>query len=299
MQRYDRILNMKSDGMEYKSLTHESLREIYQCFNEAFSDYFVKIQLPLEKFQRMMVRNGVDLRFSIGLYDGDTLVGFILNGTGIWNNFPTVYDSGTGIIREYRGKKYSKKMFTFLKRTLLENNFSQYILEVIQTNIPAYTLYSSEGFKIERELLCFKGIGKDVIHKPGLPLQFRKMSSLNWNVLQPFWDSTPSWQNSIHAVERISSQLEKIGVFIDNTCIGYGIFDPQSGEIIHIAVKKDMRRKGIGSALLHEISVESKGDCLRIVNVDKRDQETVAFFKGKKFINDVSQYEMTLNLKQS
>lgn len=290
---------MKGDHMEYRSLEKESYEKIYQCFSEAFSDYIVKIQLSFEKFQKTMVRNGVDLEFSIGSYDGGNLVGFILNGIGTWENTPTVYDSGTGMMKEYRGKKHSKKMFEALKQKLLENNFSQYLLEVIQTNTPAYTLYSNEGFEVSRELSCF-WIEKENLNPQidaGLDLHFKK-TSLDWSVLKTFWNFPPSWQNSIQAIERVSDDFEKMGVYLDNTLIGYGIFDPQSGEIVHIAVKKELRRKGVGSMLLHTISTQTKGSNLRILNIDKKDQETMDFFRRNEFINDVDQYEMTLNLKE-
>ncbi len=287
--------------MEYRSLEDESNEKIYQCFSEAFSDYIVKVQLSFEKFQRIMVRNGVDLKFSIGAYDGDNLFGFILNGIGTWNNTPTVYDSGTGIIKEYRGKKHSKKMFEALKQKLVENNFSQYLLEVIQTNKPAYSLYSNQGFKVKRELSCF-GIGKENFEcqvDSEVDLYFGRISSLDWKVVTTFWNAPPSWQNSIPAIERVSDLFEKIGVYLDSNLIGYGIFDPQSGEIVHIAVKKDMRRKGVGSMLLHKISTETEGSShMRILNIDKKDQETIDFFKRNKFINDVDQYEMILNLNK-
>jgi len=57
--------------MEYRSLENESLEKIHHCFNEAFSDYIVKVQLPFEKFHKITMRNGVDLKYSIGLYDGN------------------------------------------------------------------------------------------------------------------------------------------------------------------------------------------------------------------------------------
>jgi len=284
--------------MEYRSLENESLEIIHQCFNEAFSDYLVPMHLSFEQFQRTLIRNGVHQKFSLGLYDRNNLVGFILNGVGTWNNCSTVYDSGTGILKEYRGKKHSKKMFAVLKRNLLHHGFSQYLLEVIQTNTPALTLYCNQGFKIERELLCFT-IEKETLPKANLNfnVHFKKMSVLPWDVVTTFWNAPPSWQNSIHAVKRCVNQFERIGAYKDNTFVGYAIFDPQSGEIVHIAVRKNVRRKGIGSALLNRISAETEGAHLRIINVDKRDDETVNFLKGNGFINDVNQYEMVLHLK--
>lgn len=286
--------------MEYRSLENESLKTIHQCFNEAFSDYLVPMHLSFEQFQRTLIRNGVHQKFSLGLYHKNNLVGFILNGVGAWNNCSTVYDSGTGILKEYRGKKHSKKMFAVLKQNLLQHGFSQYLLEVIQTNTPALTLYCNQGFKIERELLCFT-IEKETLPKvtSDFTLHFRKMPALPWDVVTAFWNAPPSWQNSIHAVQRCANQFERIGVYKDkdSTCVGYGIFDPQSGEIVQTAVRKDVRKKGIGSALLNRISAETEGTHLRIINVDKRDDETIKFLKGNGFINFVNQYEMILYLK--
>lgn len=281
--------------MECKSLETESLEEIHRCFNEAFSDYIVKIHLPFEKFQKMMMRNGVDLKCSIGLYDKKQLVGFILNGVGTWNNSCTVYDSGTGIIKAYRGKKYSKMMFNVLKETLVEYGILYYLLEVIQGNTPAYTLYRNQGFEIVRELACFTG-DRDKVRKMGCDYQCEEMSSLDWGLLTTFWNFPPSWQNSSHAVDRIFSDFIKIGAFLHGDCAGYSVFHRQSGEIVHLAVRKDVREKGIGSMLLHKISVETDSHQLRVINVDKRNQETINFLEKNGFINDVDQYEMILDL---
>jgi ribosomal protein S18 acetylase RimI-like enzyme len=286
--------------MEYRTLESEPLETIYECFIEAFSDYIVTMQLPIEKFCKTMKRNNVDLEYSIGLYDRSDLVGFILNGVGLWNNSPTVYDSGTGICKKYRGKKYSRRMIELLKQKL-KSDFSQYLLEVIQTNTPAYTLYSTLGFKVIRELLCFSGEKENLNTeiRANYDLHFRKLSFLDWSMLETFWNSRPSWQNSIQAVERISDQLEKIGAYIGSNCVGYGIFDPQSGEIVQIAVRKNQRGRGVGAMLLQKISRETKGSkTLRIVNIDKNDRDTINFFKKNGFVNDITQYEMILSLNR-
>ncbi|MGD2248171.1 MAG: GNAT family N-acetyltransferase [Candidatus Methanofastidiosia archaeon] len=280
--------------MEYKLLKSESIKTIYNCFLEAFSDYTVDMQLPFEKFQRMITRNNVNLKYSIGLYHKDTLTGFILNGVGTWNGVPTVYDSGTGIIKEFRGKNYSTVMLQKVKQ-YIQKDFQQYLLEVIQTNTPAFTLYNNQGFNIQRELACFYADKAKINTKSNPDIAVNPLA-LEWDILQSFWNFRPSWQNSIPAVERMSEYFEALGAFIHKTCVGYVLFDPVSGEIIHIAVKKNMRRKNIGSHLLSVISDKTKSKTLRIVNVDKNDHDTMHFFKDNNFVNDVNQYEMILPL---
>lgn len=280
--------------MEYKSLESESLETIYTCFMEAFSDYTVDMKLSFDKFLGMITRNNVNLNYSIGLYYKDALIGFILNGVGIWDSVLTVYDSGTGIIKEFRGKNYSTKMFQNVTE-YIQKDFQQYLLEVIQTNTPALTLYKNQGFKIQRELACFY-VDKTKINTKSNPDVTVNPLSLEWDALKLFWNFRPSWQNSIPAVERMSQYFKALGAFIHKICVGYVLFDPVSGEIIHIAVKKNMRRKSIGSHLLSVISDKTKSKTLRIVNVDKNDQGTMHFFKDNNFINDVNQYEMILSL---
>lgn len=285
--------------MEFRTLEEESTQGIYKCYIEVFSDYIVSLQPSFEKFQEMTIRNGVDLGVSIGLYDDDDLVGFTLNGVGTWRNELTAYDFGTGIVEKYRGKEYSKKMFRALKQILLEYQFKQYLLEVIQTNIPAYTLYCKQEFRISRELACFRGIKENLrAVNTNVDLHFEKMSSIDWDVVKTFWNSEPSWQNSIQAMERGSGYFEKIGVFLKDDFVGYALYEPQSAEIVHIAVKKNMRRKGIGSALLHRVSAQIRGNFLRIINTDRKDQETMDFFRKNRFMNHINQYEMILDLKE-
>jgi N-acetylglutamate synthase-like GNAT family acetyltransferase len=120
---------------------------------------------------------------------------------------------------------------------------------------------------------------------------------MDWDVATTFWNASPSWQNSIQAIDRVSSHFEKIAAYAGDTLAGYGVFGRESGELVHIAVRKGCRRKGIGTALLNEISARTQSQGLRIVNIDCNDKETTDFFRKRGFENDVNQYEMVLQLK--
>lgn len=299
--------------MEYRSLENESPARIHECFRESFSDYIIKIELPFEKFRRHIQRYGVDFRYSIGLYDGSDLVGFILNGIGPWKGLPTVYDAGTGIIKEYRGKKYSKIMFKTLVDEILEERFAQYLLEVIQSNSPALNLYKNQGFVIQRELSCFK-ISRDSLHshtklqerwssdrkndESGQNIEIRRITSPQWPVLKKFWSFQPSWQNSIRSVER-TGDFMIIGAYRDKRILGYAVFDPHHGNIIQISVDYESRSKGIGTSLVKKIAQETVG-CpnLRVLNVEKKERDTMEFYTSLGFENDVDQYEMLLDLRK-
>lgn len=82
----------------YRTLENTAIETLHQAFLKAFSDYQVKMNLPLWKFQQMLVRRGYSADISMGAFDKDDMVGFILNGLRQWNNKLTVYDTGTGVI---------------------------------------------------------------------------------------------------------------------------------------------------------------------------------------------------------
>jgi len=282
--------------MEYAFLEHETPATIYRCFIEAFSDYLVEMQPSYQRFQRMILRNGVDLRFSVGAYD-DELVGFILNGNGMWKNTPALYDSGTALIKEYRGKAHAPTMFDLVQEKMQQNAISTYLLEVIQENTSAFSLYQKRGFFITRELTCLS-VDKAHISSPDCSedIVIRNKSSPDWNAFTSFWNSYPSWQNSIQAMERMFSHLHILGAYTETECIGYIIFQQTSGEIFQCAIKKAWRKKGIGSLLLHESANNIHNTVIKILNVDKNDESTLQFLNNCGFTRDIDQYEMLLKL---
>ena len=80
------------------SLENISIQELHTVFCEAFGDYSVPIDMPLERFQGNMKRNGYDHAVSVGAYADGRLVGFIMSGHRTWEGCNTAYDMGTGVI---------------------------------------------------------------------------------------------------------------------------------------------------------------------------------------------------------
>lgn len=56
-----------------------------------------------------------------------------------------------GIIKEYRGKGYSKCLLTYLLKLIYSNGFNKIIIKVKDSNYIALNLYKSIGFKVEKE----------------------------------------------------------------------------------------------------------------------------------------------------
>lgn len=52
--------------MEYRSLTDTTTKCMYEAFLQAFSDYKVSMNMPLEIFERKLKRNGFKPEVSVG-----------------------------------------------------------------------------------------------------------------------------------------------------------------------------------------------------------------------------------------
>ena len=63
--------------MELRTLENASLPQITAAFNEAFSDYFIKLQVSTEGMAAKIKGEGILQRYSVGAFDGDQLVGLI------------------------------------------------------------------------------------------------------------------------------------------------------------------------------------------------------------------------------
>ena len=282
-----------------KSLSGVSVERIYDAFVNAFSDYVEPFNLSFEQLKYMIERRGFNLDLSFGAFNKNELVGFTLNGIGDWNGILTAYDTGTGIIKEFRKKGIATKLFNESLPVLRENNIAQYLLEVIRTNTSAYELYRKAGFEVTREFDYFVSTkDKIVINKNMLNEEFKikEIKYPDWELFKTFWDYIPSWQNSIDSINRKLEYFIILGIFEKDNVAGYGIVEKETGDIPQLCIAKKFRRKGLATTLFYHLLQYSEKDEIKIINTPK------TFYPFKKFATSINlkaglgQYEMLLKL---
>jgi len=239
------------------------------AFNEAFIDY--EVQITSEEFRVMLSRRGFDPSLSFGLFEDDRLVAFTLNGIGTFNGEKTAYDTGTGTIKDYRGRGYASRIFTESIPFLKQAGITQYLLEVLQHNTKAVSVYKKLGFVVSREFNYFKQPCSSVSIYSG------QLSS-DYCILEAgleqssdfarFWNFSPSWQNGFEAITRRKDDFKFLGAYEGTTLVGYCIFEPGSGDVTQIAVDKRHRRKGIASALLSEALMCNRHNFVKVINTE-------------------------------
>lgn len=281
----------------YKTLENTSIEILYIAFVSAFSDYQIKIDLPFWKFQQLLQRRSYVPELSIGAFRNESLVGFVLNGFRNCNGTPTAYDTGTGVIGEYRKQGITSNMMIPIRKLLTEKEVKHYLLEVLQSNTPAIELYQKQGFEIVRNLVCFQ-LDKNK-YKPLTNLEVEHVEKINlddWNQLTSFWDFLPSWQNSIDSINAVTDTFLYSIVRIGDAIVGYGVIDKKTGDIPQIAVHKHYRRRGIARSILTNLIENTASNKISFINVDDQSTSTKDFLLHSEFEYVVSQYEMMLKL---
>ena len=283
--------------MKITSLEELSFDQIYKAFAEAFKDY--EMQLDENGLKKMLGRRGFVPELSFGAFTDDRMISFTFNGIGKFNGKHTAYDTGTGTIEEFRGQGLATKIFKHSIPLLKEAGIKQYLLEVLQHNDAAVSVYKKLGFKVSREFNYFVEEISNIkvpAKLQGLDLQLKSIDLSYKNDLLACCDFSPSWQNSFAAIERTPDSFKILGTFDDNTIIGYVIFEPSSGDISQLAVHPSHRRKGIGSKFLSEAIQLIEISSIKLINSDLSCKSITAFLKSFSIQPTGKQYEMIKGL---
>ncbi|WP_160687701.1 GNAT family N-acetyltransferase [Clostridium sp. C2-6-12] len=282
---------------DYNTFENISIEEIHKTFLDAFSDYQVKIDLPLLKLQQMLLRRGYVAKGSVGAFNNNELIGFILNGIRQWKGKMTAYDTGTGVIKNFRNKGITSNMFQNSKEILKKIGVEQYLLEVIQSNNAAVNLYKKEGFEILRDFQCYSLDKNEYTSIKTYEIQrINKITEDCFEKIKKFWDFEPSWQNSIDSINAVSDKFVYCMVNIENVIVGYGIIEKSTGDIPQIAVDKKYRGKGIGRSIFTELLNSTEAQSIKVLNVESKCSSMENFLLNLGFEQNVKQYEMVLKL---
>lgn len=277
--------------MEIRSLVNIDFDTLYHGFESAFADYAIRFEK--DEVRSMLKRRGYNPRLSFAAFEGGEIVAFILNGTGIYGGVASAYDTGTGTVKEYRGRGLAAGIFTHSIPFLKEAGIRQYVLEVLQDNSPAVALYRRMGFRATRSLDCFRGaIGQIDTRGGNAACTVAEIGAGDISGARRYCDFAPSWQNSSDSIARAQSDMVCLGAFAGDAMVGYCAIDPHTGDVAQIAVERSHRRRGIASRLLSEALARMKTDAVKILNVDAAAADMHAFLASRDIPPASRQYEM-------
>jgi len=283
--------------IQIKSLKDISFEQLYETFEQAFAEY--EVQLTANQFRNMLQRRGYNSELSFGAFDNDRLVSFTCNGIGQFIGIKTAYDTGTGTLKEYRGQGLAGQIFQYSLPYLRNAGVVQYLLEVLKHNETAVSVYKKQGFEVVREFSYFTADINDIQMSKRDENQDISITTSNLDSIKTlfsWFEFEPSWQNSFESISRQSESFVIKITHIDNSPVGFCVFEPFSGDISLIAVHPQYRRKGIATMLLENILADFKISGLKLINTDNQYPPISQWANSIGLIKRGEQFEMVLYL---
>lgn len=267
---------------------------VTEAFNDAFSDYFIEVDMSPEEMAFKITAEDIDLSISPAVLENGKIMGLILHGNRELGGMRTAYNAGTGVRPEARRRGMVKRMFEFVLPLLRERKFHQTLLEVIDINQPAIQAYLGIGFRETRYLESFVGRPHTVETPASITIcKLRNMDELSG--VEAWWDYEPTWQHQWETAMHTWDRQTALGVFEGEQLVGYGLFSHFSGRVLQFAIHPLHRRKGLGKVLFSAMQEYSSAN-LRLVNVEQITAGPSDFLYRLGFKKMLGQWEMHLPL---
>lgn len=272
--------------MLLKSLENTPITDIVDAFNQSFADYELPLQFTTETMEQKIRFEDIDLKYSVGAFENDKLVGFIffgLDGTTAWNG-------GTGVIPAYRGQKLTLRMLEYSYPILKAQRINHVLLEVLENNIGARSIYERAGFSITRKLHGYKGqISINKTHN----YQIEVLTDPDFGMLSKLCNFKFAWQQMDKRIQNRADIITTICIRDNNEIVAYMHFDAKASRVHQFGTAETHRRKGLASALFQYLAQNCTAPIL-VVNIeDASDANT--FIQSTGLAHLISQYEMAMS----
>lgn len=273
--------------MIIKSLKDIDFETVIDCFLKSFKNYFVEMPTDIDYYRQRWRLAKVDYSLSYGMFDNEKLIGFIINAIDVRGGTKIAFNTGTGVLPGYRGKRVVKSIYSYALPDLKNHGITKCSLEVVTDNIKAIKSYESIGFQICRTYECYKGeINVATIEKV-------ELIKVDYNYFD--WCNLPSqhlysWDFQAEIIK--NGKYSYYQVVKDDFPESYFVINPQNGYLAQFEVLKE--NKGSWNRLFNGIKTISEK--IKINNIDKQLSKKIEFVNSIGLSRTVNQYEMEMEL---
>lgn len=273
--------------MTIKNLADTDITEIVECMTKSFENYFVKLPSEVDFWAKRYEVARVDYGLSYGVFDNEKLVAFIIHGIDFHNGKKTAFNTGTGVLEEYRGKKLVDHIYDFSIPKLKANGITKCLLEVIDENHRAIRVYERIGFQKGRFLRCFKG--HLTANTNDVSIREMKIEDLKASIEK--YQQYYSWDNMLTTVLSAKKSFKSY-IVLDRTGSesGYFIINPSTNSLVQIEAFDNEDWAVVLGGTQKVIS------SIRINNVDYNRSYCTSAFINAGLENHVNQFEMELQI---
>jgi len=273
--------------MIVKNLEDVSIPIILNAFLKAFEGYFVQFPTDQAYFEARWKLSKVRFDLSFGVFDDNELVGFVLHGIDFRAGRLEAFNTGTGVIPDYRGQGLVHKMYDHFLPILRAHGINHLSLEVITDNEKAIHIYKQIGFDITKFYKCYKGqLSADFYH----PIHLLKedIDDIDFNQL-PNQNDYP-WDH--HSNSLVLGGHDFYWVVKEDVKIGFFTVDISSGSIGQLDLIND--KEDNWSCLfsgIYQIVQQIKLNNIDDICIDK-----IKHIENIGLNNIINQYEMSMTI---
>lgn len=265
--------------------------QLCDAMNSAFSDYTVPLSLTVDKFLYFQKQRLFSSEHSFVSVCGSEIAGFWYSTPPIASYGSRGYAVSVGTDPGHRRKGIVRTLFDAVVEKQKNDGGKGLQLEVISTNDKALKAYETLGFGQQRTVRVCK------LPKPAASKKNLRIETLSVNELpddeSAYFDTFPTPQNSRESLVALQGKMHLIGVSDGGKLLGWGAAN-NDGSVAQIAVHRNHRRSGIGSALLRRLGQLVESEHLTFVNVDIEATATNTFLDRAGAEDMLQQYEMHL-----
>lgn len=168
--------------MQITTLEHIDVSVIINCFLEAFANYFIPLPSEHVYYETRWAAAVVRYDLSYGVFEKGQLIAFIIHAIDERAGETIAYNTGTGVLPNYRGKGLVKQLYHYALQDLKAKGIRKTKLEVIQKNSIAISCYQKLGFQIVKELWCYKGV-LQTNASADIQVEECSITTVNWDKL--------------------------------------------------------------------------------------------------------------------
>lgn len=282
---------------------------LVELFNDAYSDYYVDIQVNPDRLRRLIEREDIQVDNSFVAYEEQRPVGVVFLGVRGRRG----YICGMGVRRSRQrrgiGELLMRRVLSEAKRLGL--NTIQ--LEVVAANRRATALYSKLGFVPMRDLGLWERntpppapepapVRADVAvaSQPGVRVGAVRMPGV-LPLVDAFNEIRPCWQNEAQSLVKMSDRLVGYVSHLDSAATAYVLFGESAGSlyIADFAAAPRLgnaQRQSMCEILLSTVDSDVPRASAKAFNIPLQGYQEAAL-RARGFELTLTQQEMVLCLK--
>lgn len=266
----------------YKDLQDVSSTVIAECFNEAFADYPIRMEMNAQTIDGLFQKDNVDRSLSFGAFEDNDMIGFIFNSHAEYDGKNAVFDVGTAVVPSYRNQHVFSGLFAYAVKRIRERSIDRYYLEVLCENKDAIRIYKKKGFKITRKMAVYAA-DKNC---RDIDRTFKMIGLDHSDILYkcPKINVRPSFEHSDSVLMQNPDLYQTI--YDDTRGFNYCVFDKNKGHIVRMGYDDQDIMIGILTTLV------SKYPGMIVKNIGVEYHQLIGILEMIGFSKIAEQYEM-------